>query len=229
MRPLAPTPSNEAPVLALFDMDKTLLTANSASLWLAFERREERLTRLDMLRGLFWLLQYKLGVVDMDTVLLRAQELSSGIAVEVLEERTERWYQEMVRPTISEVGAARVEEHRGVGHQVAILTASTQFGATPVARELGIEDLICTRLEVGPDGRLTGRVEGDFCFGEGKLRLAEEYARSRRASLSDAWFYSDSYTDLPLLEAVGMPVAVNPDPRLKRHARRAGWQTAVFD
>lgn len=229
MRLLDPVPSPERPVLALFDMDRTLLTSNSASLWLSFERREGRMSRLDVLRGFIWLLQYKLGVVDMATVTKRALALSAGHDMTAMQERIERWYQEMVRPTISAPAVARLEAHRGVGHEVAILTASTQFGAAPVARELGVEHLVCTRLEVGSDGRLTGRVDGTLCYGDGKLKMARVFAEKREARLEDAWFYSDSYTDLPLLEAVGNPVAVNPDPRLNRHARQAKWPIVRFD
>ncbi len=224
-----PTPSGDVPILALFDMDRTLLTANSASLWLRFEHQEGRLSRLDVLRGLVWLLQYKLGRMDMGAVTERALALSAGHDARLLEERIERWHRQMVRPTISRKAVGRLEAHRRAGHDLAILTASTQFGASLVARELGVEHLVCTRLEVGADGLLTGRVEGNMCYGEGKLKMALSFADERRASLEEAWFYSDSYTDLPLLEVVGNPVAVNPDPRLSRHAKTAGWPIVRFD
>jgi HAD superfamily hydrolase (TIGR01490 family) len=224
-----PRPPVDGPVLALFDMDKTLLTANSATLWLKFERQEGRMSRVDLVRGLLWIAQYHLGIVDMDTVTRRALALSAGDQESALKARTERWYRDMVRDTISAVAVARLEAHRRAGHDVAILTASTQFGAEPLARELSVEHLVCTRLEVGGDGRLTGRVDGTLCYGPGKLERARAFAEARGAKLSDAWFYSDSYTDLPVLEAVAHPVAVNADPRLARHARRRGWPVVRFD
>lgn len=229
MRLLDPVPPFDRPVLALFDMDRTLLTANSASLWLKFERREGRMSRLDVLRGLLWLVQYKLGVVDMATVTERALALSAGRDARLLEEQTQRWHEAMVKPTISRTAVARLEAHKSVRHQVAILTASTQFSAELVARDLEIERVVCTRLEIDDDGCLTGRVDGRLCYGEGKLELGRELALECGAALEDAWFYSDSFTDLPLLAAVGHPVAVNPDPRLARHARVAGWPIVRFD
>lgn len=223
-----PVPATREPVLALFDMDRTLLTANSASLWLKFERREGRMSRVDLLRGLVWLAQYQLGIVDMETVTRRALALSAGDEATALKARTERWYREMVRETISAEAVDRLQAHRRAGHEVVILTASTQFGAEPLARELDVAHLVCTRLEVGTDGRLTGRVDGTLCYGTGKLERARAFAEARQARLSDAWFYSDSYTDLPVLEVVRHPVAVNPDPRLARHARRRGWPVVRF-
>ncbi len=221
-----PAPATSA--VAFFDMDRTLLTANSASLWLKFERGEGRLSRLDMARGLFWLLQYQLGVADMDTITKRALALSAGYDVAEIEARVERWYESMVRPTISRHATHCIAEHRAAGHEIAILTASTQFGASLLAKELEIDHLFCTRLEVDSAGRLTGRMEGSLCYGQEKLEQATAFAMARGMELSDAWFYSDSYSDLPLLETVGHPVAVNPDLRLARHARRCGWPIESF-
>lgn len=202
-------------------MDRTLLTANSGSLWLRFERREGRINRRQLARGLGWMLRYQLGILDMAKITEKALALSVGEGADDLTARCERWYLEMVRPTISAPVVERLRAHQAAGHRTAILTASTQFGAAPLARELDVE-LISTRLEVR-EGRLTGQVEPPLCYGEGKLARALAFAESGGASLADAWFYTDSISDLPVLQAVGHQVVVNPDRRLSRHARRAGW------
>jgi phosphoserine phosphatase len=103
-----------------------------------------------------------------------------------------------------------------------MLTGSTQYAAEAVSAGVGIEHTLCSRLEV-VDGRFTGRL-AERCFGVHKVTLAERFAADHGIDLGRSAFYSDSYNDLPMLERVGTPVAVNPDQRLRRHARRAGWR-----
>jgi putative phosphoserine phosphatase/1-acylglycerol-3-phosphate O-acyltransferase len=110
---------------------------------------------------------------------------------------------------------------------VAILSAATQYVVEPVARAVGIEDVLCTRLEV-KNGLFTGKVIEPACYGPGKVHYARQYAAQHGAELSDAYFYSDSDVDLPLLELVGHPVAVNPDKKLTAVARQRGWPIEDF-
>lgn len=217
---LPPVEAGEG-VVAFFDMDLTLLTVNSARLWLDFERAEGRLGLGDMLRGLSWMFQYRLGVVDMEKVTAKALSLSKGQSAADLEARCRRWYARDVRPHISEAARARLEAHRAAGHRPVVLTASTQYGSRPLAEELEVE-LISTRL-TDTDGVLDGGFEDPLCFGEGKWHHAERWLASEGLDPADAWFYTDSLTDLPVLERVGHPVVVNADPRLAREASRRGW------
>jgi HAD superfamily hydrolase (TIGR01490 family) len=117
-----------------------------------------------------------------------------------------------------------VEEHRARGDVVAIVTGATPYMTRPLARHLGIDHIVTSELELDPDGRFTGRLVEPLCYGDGKLARARELAARLAFRLEDATFYSDSFTDLPLLEAVRTPVIVNPDPRLGRVARRRGWR-----
>ncbi|RMG11932.1 MAG: HAD-IB family hydrolase [Deltaproteobacteria bacterium] len=221
----APRPSEEA-VVAFFDMDRTLLTVNSARLWVAYERQAGRIGGWLALRAAWWILLYRVGMADFERVIREALALARGDDAEALRQRCLAWYRAWVRPTVSQDALARLDAHRSVGHRVAILTASTRFAAAPLAEELGV-DLVATELdEVG--GVLTGEVVEPLCFGEGKLARARAYCSACGASLDAAWFYTDSYTDLPVLEAVGHPVVVNPDPRLRQHAQAVGWPIVRF-
>jgi hypothetical protein len=105
-----------------------------------------------------------------------------------------------------------------------MLTSSSNYLSELVAAELGFDEVCCNRLEVDPAGLHTGRVVGGICFGPGKLPHAQAAATGAGASMSTATFYTDSYSDLAVLEAVAHPVAVNPDPRLRRLAQRRGWR-----
>ena len=214
------------PVIAFFDMDLTLLEVNSARLWLSFARAEGRISRLTMVRGLYWMLRYRLGTVDMQRVTEYALSLERGTPEAEMFEICDRWFSTLVRPTISPRAVERVEAHQAAGHEVVILTASTRYGATPLARELDLP-LVCTELEV-VEGALTGRHLPPLCFGAGKLARAQVYAEERGVPLGDCWFYTDSVTDLPVMEAVGHPVAVNADRSLERRAREAGWPRVAW-
>ena len=103
-----------------------------------------------------------------------------------------------------------------------MLTSGAVFSTEPLRKRLGIEHLVCTELEI-VDGTLTGKYFPPACYGEGKLTAARKLAEAENLDIGNSWFYTDSYSDLPMLEAVSHPVVVNPDPRLKRHATHVGW------
>ncbi len=212
---------HDRPVIAFFDMDLTLLKVNSARLWLSFAREQGRISLQTMLQGFFWMARYRLGTVDMQRVTEYALALEAGTSEEEMVEVCERWFERLVRPTLSARAVARVQAHQAAGHDVVILTASTRYGSTPLAQLLGLP-LVCTELEV-ENGILTGRHLPPLCFGPGKLERARTFAGQHGALLGDSWFYTDSHTDLPVMEAVGHPVAVNADRWLRRRARERGW------
>lgn len=224
--PLAP-PRQGRPVLAFFDLDETLLTVNSGRLWVRWDRSQGRVGWWEQLRMLLWLIQYRAGVLNIEGVIARLSERTRGVHARAMRLEAQRWYEALVRPTLSAQAVARVEAHRAAGHTLVMLTGNTQFGAGPVAKELGFEHLLSTELEV-EGGALTGRVVPPICFGDGKVVKARRLADALGAQLDEAWFYTDSFTDLPMLEVVGQPVAANPDPRLRRVAQTRGWPTLRF-
>jgi HAD superfamily hydrolase (TIGR01490 family) len=207
---------------AFFDIDCTLLAVNSGALWLRELRRRREISVLQALRAIVWLVEYRLALVDMDVVTARVGELMAGGSEAELRARCERWFAEEVARFVTPGAVATLEEHRRQGHVLVILSGSSAYTSQPLATLLDIPHILCTRLEV-ENGRFTGRMVPPVCFGRGKVTLAEEFAREHEVDLAKSWFYSDSYSDLPMLERVGYPVAVNPDPRLSRHAHRVRW------
>ena len=135
------------------------------------------------------------------------------------------WYQRDVEPLIAPAARVAVEHHRRAGHVVVLATGSTVYAARPVARGVAIEHVLATELEVDSAGAFTGRPR-TLCFGRHKVALAEAWAAREGVDLAASTFYSDSYNDLPMLERVGTAIAINPDARLLRHARRRNWATA---
>ena len=209
-------------VAALFDIDGTLLARNSAPLYMKHMRRTGQARRRDVAITVYYVLRYKLGLLDVDRALARSMSFIRGRREEAVREDVERWYRQDLRPFLLPAMAATVDAHRRVGHVPAILTSATRYLAEPLAADLGIEHVLFTGLMVR-DGCFTGEPVHPVCYGKGKIVWAERFAAAQGVDLGRSYFYTDSITDLPLLERVGEPRVVNPDPRLRRTALRRGW------
>ncbi len=208
--------------IAFFDLDRTLLAVNSGKLWIDREMRLGYLTRWQALRGAAYIGSYHFGFTRLESVLEEAIAVLGGAREADLVARSESFYVEELATTYRPQARDVVERHRRDGHTLALLTSSTNYLCAPVQRELAIDTALCNRLEVD-EGIFTGKAHGALCFGAGKVTHAKALAEALGEALSDAWFYTDSMSDLPMLEAVGFPVAVNPDPRLRRAAKARGW------
>lgn len=209
--------------IAFFDLDRTLLAVNSASLWVRHELSLGHITRIQALRASAWLARYHLGFVSMREALVQAVSHLKGTREALLRERTARFYTAHVRSQYRPGALQALEAHRAEGDRLVLLTSSSGYMSELVVRELSLEAALCNRFEVDGEGVCTGRPLGEVCFGEGKLVLARAYAEQVHTSLSACTFYTDSYSDLPVMQVVGRPVAVHPDGRLRREASRRGW------
>ncbi|MSQ82543.1 MAG: HAD-IB family hydrolase [Myxococcales bacterium] len=209
--------------IALFDMDDTLVGANTAALYFAERRRRGEISRRQSLRiGAAWL-GYRFNAIDMARLIRQGALAAAGASEAEMITTCERIYAEQVRPLILPKARACIEEHQRRGDAVAIVTASTPYIARPLARDLQVSVIMSTELQVGGDGTFTGQLIGEPCFGVEKVARAQAFAIAHAADLAGTWFYSDSHTDLPLLQAVGHPFVVRPDLRLQWAARRCGW------
>ena len=209
--------------VALFDMDRTLVRIDTATLYVRHQRRKGQASLRDVVRVGYWMLQYSFGVIDAQRVAQKALESFKGKREQWLWEQCEEMFSEIVLDHVAQAGRAAVARHREQGDFIAIVTGATPYTARPLARELAIEHVIATELEV-TDGEFTGRLRHPMSYGSGKVTLAEQLATQHGVRLDDATFYSDSITDLPLLERVRTPVAINPDARLRRIAKKRGWR-----
>ncbi|HNS97980.1 MAG TPA: HAD-IB family hydrolase [Polyangiaceae bacterium] len=207
---------------ALFDMDRTLLRVQTATSYVRYQREIGEASLLDLGRAAWWVLLYTLDILDAPRVAKRALESTRGMPETVLFARCDDWMRRDMLRYLSDEARSAVRMHQRNGDLVAIATGATLPSALPVARELGIEHIIATELEVR-DGRLTGKAIEPLAYGDGKLKKAKYLLDQYGIHLQDTTFYSDSATDLPLLMAVGQPVAVNPDPKLSRMAKTRGW------
>jgi HAD superfamily hydrolase (TIGR01490 family) len=168
------------------------------------------------------------GTVDAPQVAALAAKQLAGMPELVMAARCDDWFRRFVEPHVCDLGRRAVERHRERGEVLAIVTGASPYAARPLARRLGIPHVVASELEVDAAGRFTGRFEEPLCYGAGKIVRARRLAEELGFALEDSTFYSDSYTDLPLLEHVREPVVVNPDLRLARVARRRGWRIETW-
>ena len=212
--------------LTLLDLDNTLLAGDSDHGWGEFVVRH-RLVDVDdyRRRNQAFYDDYKAGKLDQMAYQRFSLEPLTRYSPDELVRWHERFMTETVRPMMSPGSRALVTERLRAGDLVAIVTSTNRFITAPIAREYGIEHLIATVPEMR-DGRYTGNVEGMPAFREGKVARLDEWLRergTRREDFDESWFYSDSINDLPLLEHVSHPVAVDPDPDLKAIAEKRRW------
>jgi HAD superfamily hydrolase (TIGR01490 family) len=207
---------------AFFDMDRTLIRPNSGTLYIKWLRARGEISRLNMLRALGWMAQYRLSVLDMESVVTRVVADLAGQSEQEMIDKCVEFFLAQVKDTVSPAARAAVEAHRRQGHLLAILSSSTPYVTEPLARHLDIEHVLCTRVTVD-DGRFVGTHVRPACYGPGKVHWAEAFAARHDVDLQRSFFYTDSYSDLPMLKRVGVQRVINPDTRLKRHARRVGW------
>lgn len=212
--------------LALFDLDNTLLAGDSDYEWGQFLVDRGVLDRDSYeAQNAAYFEQYKAGTLDIHEYL--------GFALRPLAEHAPeelaRWHEDFMRtriaPMIGEAARELVRGHLARGDLCAIVTATNSFVTAPIARAFGIAHLIATEPE-SRDGRFTGRVSGTPCFREGKIARVDAWLAARGHPLpafAESAFYSDSHNDLPLLERVSRPVAVDPDPQLAAEAGQRGW------
>lgn len=210
--------------LALFDMDRTLLRTETASLYARFQHDEGLATRREVGRALVWVGLYTLGLLDAAKVAEKALAGVKGTPEVTLAHRCDDWFTRYVEVHITDRGREAVRAHRERGDMCCIVTGATPYAARPLAHRLGIEHVLASELEVDDAGLLTGRPVYPLNFGEGKVVRVGALAERLGMSLTDAVFYTDSISDLPLLSRVREPVAVNPDPRLRRLAAQRGMR-----
>ncbi len=212
--------------LVLFDLDNTLLAGDSDYEWARFLIDQGELDRDEYeARNDEFFRQYKAGTLDIREFLAFQLAPLAAHSRSQLDRWHDQFMQTKVLPIIGTAARKLVTRHLKEGSLCAVVTATNAFVTAPIAREFGIPHLVATELEVR-DGQYTGKPQGIPCFREGKLIRVDEWLNAQGRewrSFAATWFYSDSLNDLPLLERVSSPVAVDPDDILRKHAESLGW------
>ena len=212
---------------AFFDLDQTLLAGFSASAFFRERFVSGRMTPREMAESGLGALSFGLGRTGFSGLMAATTAAYRGTAESVLEELGQEVFEKHLATQIYPESRALVRAHQERGHTVAVVSSATRYQAEPFARELGIEHVMYTELEV-EDGIFTGRVVTPTCYGEGKTQAASELAARHDIDLEQSYFYTDSHEDLPLLEAVGRPRPLNPNRQLAQVAKERRWPVRRF-
>jgi len=216
---------------AFFDLDKTLMAGSSGMQFARVATRHGLVGRWQLASWGLEHLRYRLrGTTDERTaeVLRVAREAISGVPLRELE----RMNPEVMAAILPRVYPQMLDEvyaHQDAGRPTFIVSAAGSGVVEPLAHVLGMDGGVGTRYEVGEDGKLTGRFDGPFVYGPGKVEAMRTFAANHEIDLAESYAYSDALSDLPMLRAVGHPVVVNPDPALAEIAEQEGWQTKRFE
>jgi HAD superfamily hydrolase (TIGR01490 family) len=216
---------------AFFDLDKTLMAGSSGMQFARVATRRGIVSRRRLAGWAVEHLRYRLrGTTDERTaeVLRVARELIAGVPATTID-RMGPDVMAAILPRVFPQMLDEVHTHQDAGRATFIVSAAGNGVVESLARVLGMEGGIGTRYEVDAEGNFTGRLDGPFVYGPGKVEAMQAFAAEHEIDLQVSYAYSDSISDLPMLRAVGNPVAVNPDPPLAEIAREEGWQTLRFE
>ncbi len=215
---------------AFFDLDKTIISRSSS---LALSRpmyRAGLVSRAQLLRGAYAQMVYLLVGAD-EKKMERLKEgmlaLTKGWDRAQVEDLVQDVILEVIDPYVYQEALDLMALHRSEGRRIYIVSSSPEEVVRPLARHFGVSGVLATRAEVGDDGKYTGEL-GFYCYGEGKAEAVRELAVRVGVDLAGSYAYTDSITDLPMLEAVGNPVVVNPDRELRKIAEEREWPIREF-
>ena len=222
------TNNNSGSIGAFFDFDETLLDTESSRLGFKYlwERRlvSRRFIAKIMVANFFykrhWMSDEKIAAIMIK--FYRCKKL------EDFQQGAAAFYQEYLKPHLAPNILRRVEHHHQEGHVLVLISGSIRYFLEPVAEDLGFHHLLCTDLEVGSDGLLTGRAQGPLCLDSTKRVLAEKLAGDAKIDLASSYAYGNHQADLPLLESVGYPHVVEPTEPLKNLAMKKDWPVLTY-
>ncbi|MFT6407470.1 MAG: putative phosphoserine phosphatase/1-acylglycerol-3-phosphate O-acyltransferase [Arenicella sp.] len=212
---------------AFFDFDGTVIYGYSATTYLREQIKRGDVSPRQLLELTKTMTQFGMGNMGFSAMMTIASQYLRGISEESYLEFAEKLYSKHIAKLIYPESRALIEAHLKKGHTVALVTAATPYQVMPAARDLGIENVKCSNLEI-VDGKFTGSVVKPTCYGMGKVDAAEQLAEQHDVDISNSYFYSDSDEDIQLLEFVGNPRPLNPNKRLRRIASGRGWPVQDF-
>lgn len=221
--------SANTPVAAFFDLDKTIIATSSAFAFGKEFLHNGMITRQEAWDLYLSKAQYMLvgqSSEKMDSTRDALAQMVAGWEVDDIQRITRDTLREVVAPAIYAEARELIDAHRAKGHHIIIISASAKILVEPIAQELGVDTVVATEMAI-ENGKLTGEITR-YLKGEAKAEAVRQFAADHNFDLDASFAYSDSATDIPMLELVGNPVAVNPDRALKKHALANGWQARTF-
>lgn len=208
--------------VAFFDLDRTLISGVSGKILMQEAYKNGIMPSHYILQGFTYSLLHKFNLMNPDRIMLKMVKNMKGISEETIINLINNIFDSHFKNALRDKAIDEIKQHKQNDGRIVILSASLPYICDPLKDVLDIDDIICTDLEIS-NGYFTGAPQGNFCYGKEKYYRAVHYCEENDFSFPDAYFYSDSVSDLPLLQVVGNPMCVCPDTSLRHIANKSGW------
>ena len=209
--------------IAFFDLDDTLIRANSGKLLVRVAYQKGMLSLPELIRALWLSFLYKFGLMNSDKIIGGMLKWLTGVPEKIISNLSSEVFEKHIQHAIPEEARGEIKMHKDKNAAVVILSSALSPVCQAVAGHLEMDDVICTQLETD-GGKFTGQPSGKLCFGDEKLTRLRKYCEINNSTPESAWYYADAITDLPVLGVVGVPICVNPEKKLLKVARKKGWK-----
>lgn len=220
--------STEPKIAAFFDVDDTIVIGtNTLYLYIKYLVRHRMMSRWQVAIGLLYSGLHKFNLINVEKLLDKMAEPYKDKSHDELFELTQSWFKTDVVPHLSAEAAERILWHKSQNHITVVLSTSTQYVCHAVRDFLKLDHSINTEVVVS-NGILTGQMKKPICYHQGKVHYAKAFAKLHNVDLEQSYFYTDSISDAPMLNLVGSPRIINPDPLLKRLARKNNWPVQIW-
>jgi len=209
--------------IAFFDLDDTLIRANSGKLLVRGAYEKGMMSLPDLIKALWLSFLNKFRLMDSEKIIAGMLNWLAGIPEKSVSDLSTEVFEKHMLHAIPEEARSEIRMHKDKNAAVVILSSALSSVCQVVANHLEMDDVICTQIEID-DGRCTGRTAGKLCFGNEKVSRLKEYCEKNNSKIENAWYYADSFSDFPALQIVGNPVCVNPDKKLIIAANKNAWK-----
>lgn len=209
--------------IAFFDLDETITRSISGKALVSAAYKKGIMKKTDLLNAVFLSALFGLKLMDPMKIIDKMVEWVKGISEKAIEDLCIEVSHDVLLPSVYPQAISEIEIHKTKNAKVVILSSALSPVCREMAKNLGIDDIVCSELEI-KDGFMTGRPLGHLCFGDEKAVRLLRYCTTHNSSPQKAWYFGDSFSDLPPLNTVGNPVCVNPDKKLRKTAAEKGWK-----
>jgi HAD superfamily hydrolase (TIGR01490 family) len=213
--------------IAFFDLDDTLIRANSGKLLVRGAYEKGMMSLPDLIKALWLSFLYKFRLMDSEKIIAGMLKWLDRVPEKRVSDLSSEVFEKHMLHAIPENATSEIKMHKDRNAAVVILSSALSPVCQVVAGHLEMDDVICTQIET--DGGLyTGRTAGKLCFGNEKVSRLKEYCEKNNSKVEQAWYYGDSFSDFPVLQIVGNPVCVNPDKKLQKAANKNSWKIYLW-
>jgi HAD superfamily hydrolase (TIGR01490 family) len=213
--------------IAFFDLDDTLIRANSGKLLVRGAYEKGMMSLPDLINAIWMSFLYKFRLMNSEKIIAGMLKWLAGVPEKRVIDLSSEVFEKYMLHAIPEEARREIRMHKDKNAAVVILSSALYPVCQVVADHLEVDDVICTHIETD-DGRCTGHTAGKFCFGNEKVSRLKEYCEKNNSKVEQAWYYGDSFSDFPVLQIVGNPVCVNPDKKLQKAANKNSWKIYLW-